>query len=96
MLLVIVGGDSLGKIEHKIKELGFEQIVHLSGRKKSMCRKFQLPRAVEVVLVLTDYINHSLMQKVKDEARSRDIKLFFAKRSWSSIHQKLVGIEKIS
>ena len=92
MSLFIAGGDSLGKIIHKMRGLGFDNIIHLSGRKKSSSRNFQLPIKVDAVLILTDYINHSLMQKIKDEARSKDIKLFFAKRSWSSIYKKLEEI----
>jgi len=92
----IIGGDTLGKLEHKIAELGFDDITHFSGRKKGVCRNFQLPRGVDMVLVLTDYVNHNLMQKVKVEARSKDIKLFFAKRSWSSINKKLEEIKSFN
>lgn len=79
MSLFIIGGDTLGKLEYKMAELGFNDIIHLSGRKKGVCRNFQLPRGVDMVLVLTDYVNHNLMQKVKLEARSKGIKLFFAR-----------------
>lgn len=95
MSLFIAGGDGLGKITHKMKKIGFDDIIHFPGRKKSVYRNFQLPSEVEFVLVLTDYINHSLMQKIKDEARSKDIKLLFAKRSWSSIHKKLEEIKQL-
>lgn len=92
MSLFIAGGDGLGKIKNKMKKLGFNDIIHFPGRRKSEHRNFQLPNEVDMVLVLTDYINHSLMQKIKDEARSKDVKLLFAKRSWSSIHKKLEEI----
>lgn len=92
MSLFIAGGDGLGKIKNEMKKLGFNDIIHFPGRRKSEHRNFQLPSEVDMVLVLTDYINHSLMQKIKDEARSKDVKLLFAKRSWSSIHKKLEEI----
>jgi len=88
MTVLIVGGDYLGKIPERLKELGFSQIQHLSGRKVNHIEA-ELPHSVDVVLVLVDYINHPLACKIKREAQRRGVKALFARRSWSHISQVL-------
>lgn len=91
MSVVIVGGDRLGNIEKKLYELGVNKLVHISGRKKSDSKKIVLNKQTSVVLVLTDYINHNLMEEVKCQARHFDIPVVFAKRSWTAVAQKLIA-----
>ncbi|SFL87523.1 DUF2325 domain-containing protein [Halanaerobium salsuginis] len=89
MSLMIIGADNLGSIKKNVKSLGFSQITHLSGRKKSKFRNFQIPIGVDMILVMTDYIHHTAMNKVKQEAKDNDIDVIYARRSWSSIYKKL-------
>lgn len=89
MSLLIVGADNLGNIEDKVKNIGFNDIMHLSGRNKSSFRGFNMPVDIDMVLVLTDYIHHSAMKKVKKEAKDKNIDIIYARRSWSSIYKKL-------
>jgi hypothetical protein len=42
-----------------------------------------------MILVMTDYIHHTAMNKVKQEAKDNDIDVIYARRSWSSIYKKL-------
>jgi hypothetical protein len=87
--VVVIGGDHLGHIEKKLYERGVNELIHITGRKKSDSRRIVLNRQVSAVLVFTDYINHNLMEEVKSQARCFDIPVIFAKRSWSSVEQKL-------
>lgn len=89
MSLLIVGGDHLGSIEKNVKELGFTNIVHYTGRNKGMLRDFKIPNHAYLVLILTDYIHHTAMKKVKKMAKNSGYQLVFAKRNWSEIHSKL-------
>lgn len=89
MSIMIVGGDSLGSIEKNVKELGFDDIKHLTGRKKSKFRNLYLSQEIDLVLVMTDYINHAVMKKVKKAVKSQDLNVVYAKRSWASIYKKL-------
>ncbi|MDU4962375.1 MAG: DUF2325 domain-containing protein [Sporomusaceae bacterium] len=91
MSVVVIGGDHLGHIEKKLYERGVNKLIHISGRKKSDNRRLVLNKQVSAVLVLTDYINHNLMDEVKSQARCFNIPVIFAKRSWSSVEQKLLG-----
>lgn len=89
MSVFIVGGDYLGNIPDKLKGFGFTEIMHLSGRKKGHVT-VEIPSQVDVVLVLTNYINHGCAVKIKEQARKMGIKTLFARRAWSDISKMLV------
>ncbi len=63
--------------------------MHVAGRKNSACRNFQIPCNTDLVLVLTDFVNHNLMKKAKKEVEKNEIDILYSKRSWSSIYTKL-------
>jgi hypothetical protein len=88
MSVLIVGADHLGSIPKELSKLGATRIVHLTGRDQSGFRN-GLPESMDLIIVLCDYASHNLTQKVKDLAKSKSIPILFAKRSWSSIYQKL-------
>ncbi|PTV98882.1 hypothetical protein C8C76_11313 [Halanaerobium saccharolyticum] len=89
MSLMIVGADNLGSIRDNVKNLGFEEIIHLDGRNKSKFRNFEIPAETDFVLVMTDYINHAVMRKVKKAAKASEVSVIYARRSWASIYKKL-------
>lgn len=89
MSLMIVGADNLGSIKKNVKDLGFKKITHLSGRKKSKFRNFEIPVNTDFILIMTDYINHAVMKKVKRAAKESNVKVIYARRSWASIYKKL-------
>lgn len=86
--MLIIGGDQLGIITKKLEGEGFKEVIHLNGRKKQMIRK-EIPKDINLILVLTDYINHNLSTVIKRKAQEQGIPICFSKRSWSSIHQKI-------
>ncbi|RAK11821.1 hypothetical protein C8C77_101134 [Halanaerobium saccharolyticum] len=89
MSLMIVGADNLGSIRDNVRDLGFEEVTHLSGRKKAKFRNFEIPADTDFVLVMTDYINHAVMRKVKNAAKESGVSVIYARRSWSAIYKKL-------
>ncbi len=95
MSVFIIGGDNLGKINENMEKIGHQVIMHVAGRKNSTCRNFQIPGDTDLVLVLTDFVNHNLMKKVKKEAEKSEIEIIFAKRSWSSIYTKLKKNDRV-
>ncbi len=88
MSVLIVGGDHLGSIPKELTKLGATRIDHVSGRNNKAFRN-GLPDGMDLVILLYDYVNHNLTNKVKEEARIRSVPIIFARRSWSSIHQKI-------
>ncbi|HEY8463571.1 MAG TPA: DUF2325 domain-containing protein [Bacillota bacterium] len=90
MNIVIYGGDRLGKIPLLLKNHGFNLVKHVTGRKHSDL-KTNIPSHVSTVLVLTDYLSHSMLSDVKTTAKRKGLKTVFAKRSWSEI-QKVIQL----
>ncbi len=88
MSVLIVGGDNLGSIPKELTKLGATRIDHVSGRNNKGFRN-GLPDGMDLIILLYDYVNHNITNKVKKEARARNVPIVFARRSWSSIHQKL-------
>ncbi|WP_102401860.1 DUF2325 domain-containing protein [Haloimpatiens massiliensis] len=84
MSVLIVGGDKLGNITKKLKDNGVSNIRHISGRKYGD-RKLKIPSTIDLVLVLTDYIDHPLMNIIKNESKRNGVKIMYAKRSWTHI-----------
>lgn len=89
MSVIIVGGDHLGHIEKRLYERGVSELIHVSGRKKSDNKRLAFNKKITAVLVFTDYINHNLMDEVKEQARCFQIPVIFARRAWSDIERKL-------
>ncbi|ARK28604.1 DUF2325 domain-containing protein [Halalkalibacter krulwichiae] len=86
--LLIVGADHLGAIPKKLESLGFSEIIHVSGRKVQMVKK-EIPTHIDLILVLTDFINHNLTGVLKRKASEQKIPICYAKRSWCSIYQAI-------
>jgi hypothetical protein len=83
--LLVVGADHLGTIMDKLVNSGFNEIIHLDGRKVNMVKR-DIPEHIDMILVMTDYINHNLAKVIKQKAKNREKPIYFVKRSWSSIH----------
>ncbi|WP_158737945.1 DUF2325 domain-containing protein [Alteribacillus sp. YIM 98480] len=92
--LMIVGADKLGSIPVRLNELGFQHILHVSGRKVKMVHK-DIPERIDLVLVLTDFINHNISKKLTEKAKNRSIPICYAKRSWCSIYQSLSNCNEV-
>lgn len=89
--LLIIGGDHLGKIKQKLEGEGFNEVIHINGRKTQMVRK-GIPSHVDLILVLTDFINHNLSGAIKRKAQEKGIPIRFSKRSWSAIYEEIQNI----
>lgn len=89
MSVVVIGGDHLGGIRDKLADYGMTELVHVSGRKNMDGKRVTLSDRTGLVLILTDYVNHGLMNRVKDEAKLLNIPVVFARRSWSALCKEL-------
>jgi len=88
MSVLIVGGDHLGSIPKELDKLGIDDVKHVTGRSNQKFRGV-IPESMDFIIVLCDYVNHNLSYKIKEFAHSREIPVIYAKRSWSSIYQKM-------
>jgi hypothetical protein len=90
--LLVVGADHLGNITDKLMNSGFKEIIHLDGRKVNMVKR-EIPEHIDIIFVMTDYINHNLAKVIKQKAKNQAKPIYFVKRSWSSIHQVIQKME---
>lgn len=96
MSVLIVGADYLGDIANNLRSMGFHSLTHLKGRKNINRRNLRIPERTDLVLVMTDYVDHNLARSVRDKARSLSIPVVFSKRSWTCLSQKLKMIKGLS
>ena len=86
--MLVFGGDHLGTITKKLEGEGFREVIHVNGRKKTMVRR-EIPKKVDLILVLTDCINHNLSGAIKRRAQEQGVPICFSKRSWCSIYEEI-------
>ena len=95
MSILVVGGDKLENIIRKLSENGFSDIQHISGR-KPRDRKIITQCKTDLVLVLVDFVDHSLVNIIKKESKKYGVKITYSKRSWiqieNNIHQCIKAI----
>ncbi|MGF7184300.1 hypothetical protein GGQ84_000383 [Desulfitispora alkaliphila] len=92
MCFLVIGADKLGNIDKNLYEMGVTEIVHIDGRKKSLCRKLTIPLKTDAIIVMTDFVNHNTSNLIKKQAKERSIPVLYSKRSWSCILCKIKSI----
>lgn len=88
MCVLVVGGDQISQIEDELKNFGVNQVIHWNCRKRSEANK-PVPKKVDCILMLTSYLKHSTMKKMKSEARRNEIPALYAKRSRVDVNQSI-------
>jgi len=96
MSILVVGADHLGDIATNLKSMGCHSLTHLKGRKNIHRRNLQIPIGTDLVLVMTDYVDHNIARSVRDIAGSLSIPVVFSKRSWAYLSQKLKMVKGLS
>ncbi|MGJ7923296.1 DUF2325 domain-containing protein [Neobacillus sp. LXY-4] len=89
--MLIIGGDHLGNITKNLEGQGFQEVFHINGRKTQSIRN-HIPSEIDIILVLTDFINHNLSKSIKRRAQEQGIPICFSKRSWCSIYKEIRSI----
>ncbi|MEG6585170.1 DUF2325 domain-containing protein [Dendrosporobacter sp. 1207_IL3150] len=90
MSIVIVGADYLGGIEKNLYAKGVKELIHITGRKAANRNKINIPKHTSFVLVLTDFVNHNTAKMIKTAAKTQEVPLVFAKRSWGAVEKQLL------
>lgn len=88
MSVMVVGGDKIGTILENLRGYGFDDITHVTGRKKSDVA-YDIPCNTDVVLILTDFVSHKMSKTMKKKGKETNTKVIFAKRSWPHIEQNI-------
>ena len=90
MSVLLIGGDRIGSITQKLRERGFDDIQHVTGRKHGN-RKIKISANTDLVLVLVDFVEHNLVEIVKKESKKVGVRVEFSRRSWISMESNLQG-----
>jgi len=88
MTVLIVGGDYVASFKHLISTQRHARVEHWSGRKKGFNQR-SLPNETRLVVVICDYVSHSLANSVKEKADRSGIPLVFCHRSINELRHKL-------
>lgn len=88
MSALIVGADRLGNIPVFLKDRGISEYIHWDGRKKGM-RNMEIPDDIDMVIVLYDFIEHRLTQRIKEHAKQKEIPCIFSRRAISDLATQL-------
>jgi len=79
MKALIVGGDNVELVRRELTAQGYEDIHHWPGRKPGECRR-PFPRHIDLIVVMLGYVNHTLCQRVRQEAERQQLPIVFSGR----------------
>lgn len=84
MCCLVIGADRLGRTpEYLCQRYGVTEVVHWGGRERCSDKKTRIPKNTKQIIVLPDFVNHSLVNIVKKKARKAGIPMEFIRgKSW--------------
>ena len=87
---LIVGGDQIAGIKQVLHSRGIVKIRHWSGRKAGDGKKV-IPHDIELIVLVTDWISHPFMHKVKQTASRRGVRIVYTPNGPAALRRKLDG-----
>lgn len=97
MSVLVVGADEITPIKAVLNNLGADKIEHWDARNENRVNRKPIPTQTDCVVMLTSFLNHNTMKKIKSEAKKRKIPVVCAKRSVSHVYCeycKILGLNK--
>lgn len=91
MTALIVGGDYVEPLKREIRAHGHAHVEHWDGRKAGFTKK-AIPGGTRLIVILIDYISHSLLIALKRKASCNNVPLLFCRRSMNDLRRKLDDI----
>ena len=89
---LIVGGDQIDGIKQVLINHGIQHINHWSGRKVGDSNKV-IPFDTEIIVLITNWISHSITHKVKKNAMKRGIKVIYTPNGATALRNRLQSID---
>ena len=83
MSLLILGGDRINPILNILEELGVSDIIHWTARNQKNGRKKakKIPNKVDMILMLTNFLNHNAMSYYRAEAKAKNLPIIYSTRN---------------
>lgn len=97
MSVLVVGADEITPIKAVLNNLGADKIEHWDARNENRVNRKPIPTQTDCVVMLTSFLNHNTMKKIKSQAKKRNIPVVCAKRSVSHVYCeycKIFGLNK--
>ena len=76
MTALIVGGDYIQTLERELLAHGLTRVEHWDGR-QSRFTKRMIPSSAKLVVILYDYVSHSVSNALKQQANRNGVPLVF-------------------
>lgn len=77
-----------GEYSQGLDKIDLPEIRHITGRSGQKISD-EIPKTMGFIIVLHDFVNHNLANKIKNLAESSSISMVYARRTRSSIYQKI-------
>lgn len=94
MSVLILGGDKINPIREVLRGFGVERIIHWTARNQKRGRKQDkpIPIGVNIVVMLTNFLNHNAMKHYRAEAKSKNIPIVYSTRNVECLRQEFGSV----
>ena len=94
MSVLILGGDRIKPIRDVLGELGVDDIIHWTARNQKKGRKKDkvIPISVDMVLMLTNFLNHNAMKHYRAEAKTKGLPIVYATRNVDCVRSEFLKV----
>jgi hypothetical protein len=86
--VLVVGGGQINAIKQVLLNHGAEHINHWSGLRSADSHKV-IPQDTKMIVLITNWINHSITYKVKRNAVKRGIQVIYVTNGSQALHNRL-------
>lgn len=92
MSLLILGGDNINPILKTLQSLGVSDILHWTARNQKNGRKRakKIPQKVDMVLMLTNFLNHNAMLHYRSEAKTKNLPIMYSTRNIDCVKNEFI------
>ncbi len=81
-MVIVVGADRLGNIENLLRERGFSDFKHITGRNPKAQKNIPTSTSgAELMILFTDFVGHNVMRNFRKQAKEQAIPFIACKRS---------------
>lgn len=78
MSILVIGGDKISRLKDILAILGATKTRHWDSRNKTATFK-KLPHGTDMIIMLTDFLNHNSMYHFKNDAKKTSVPLLCVK-----------------
>jgi len=85
---LVIGGDRITGLRQMLQAQGIDTVDHWSGRKPGDVRR-ELPQHLTMIVVVTGWLNHSMMYHIKHLAHKRGLRIIYVRHGADLLQHKL-------